>query len=337
VLCICQRQINLMLQDNFNRIHDYLRISLTDVCNFRCQYCIPNEDAQFMPNNHLMQLDEIVSIASQFVKLGIKKIRLTGGEPLARKDAAEIILALSKLPIKLTLTTNGSRVQDFIEVFKIAKLNSINVSIDTLDSTKFNQITKRNQFNQVFNNINLLIKEGFHVKLNMVVMRGFNENEILNFIDWTKNMPIHVRFIEFMPFAGNQWDNSKVFTFQEILSLASTKYQYAKLHEEPNETAKSFQVNGHMGTFAVISTMTAPFCDSCNRLRLTADGKMKNCLFSNGEIDLLTAMREGVEIVPLIKQCVSIKAKALGGQFEGDYHQINPETISNRSMINIGG
>lgn len=326
-----------MLQDNFNRIHDYLRISLTDVCNFRCQYCILNEDAQFMPNSHLMQLDEIVSIATQFVNLGIKKIRLTGGEPLARKDAAEIILALSKLPVKLTLTTNGSRVQDYIEIFKTAKMRSINVSLDTLDSAKFHQITKRNQFTQVVNNINLLINEGFHVKVNMVVMRGFNENEILNFIDWAKNLPIHVRFIEFMPFTGNQWNNEKVFTFHEILTLAASKYQYAKLSEEPNETAKSFQVDGHQGTFAVISTMTAPFCHTCNRLRLTADGKMKNCLFSNGEIDLLNAYRAGENILHLIQQSLSNKAKALGGQFEGDYQQIDPQTITNRSMIKIGG
>lgn len=326
-----------MLQDNFNRIHDYLRISLTDVCNFRCQYCIPNEDAQFMPNSHLMQLDEIVGIATQFVNLGIKKIRLTGGEPLARKDAADIILALSKLPVKLTLTTNGSRIHEFIDVFKAAKIRSINVSLDTLDATKFNQITKRNQYTQVLNNINLLIKEGFHVKVNMVVMRGFNDNEILNFIDWTKDLPIHVRFIEFMPFTGNQWDNEKVFTFHEILTLASSKYQYAKLHEEPNETAKSFQVDGHQGTFAVISTMTAPFCHTCNRLRLTADGKMKNCLFSNGEIDLLNAHRTGENIFPLIQQSLANKAIALGGQFEGDYHQIDPQTLQNRSMIKIGG
>jgi cyclic pyranopterin phosphate synthase len=290
-----------------------------------------------MPNSHLMQLDEIVSIATQFVELGIKKIRLTGGEPLARKDAAEIILALSKLPVKLTLTTNGSRVHDYIEIFKAAKMRSINVSLDTLDSAKFHQITKRNQFTQVINNINLLVKEGFHVKVNMVVMRGFNNNEILNFIEWTKNLPIHVRFIEFMPFTGNQWDNEKVFTFREILTLASSEYQYSKLGEEPNETAKSFQVNGFQGTFAVISTMTAPFCHNCNRLRLTADGKMKNCLFSKGEIDLLNAHRTGENIFPLIQQSLANKAIALGGQFEGDYQQIDPQSISNRSMIKIGG
>jgi len=326
-----------MLQDNFNRVNNYLRISLTDVCNFRCQYCIPNEDAQFMPSNKLMQLDEIEAIAAQFVNLGVKKIRLTGGEPLARKDAAHIILALSKLPVKLTLTTNGSRIHEFIAVFKTAGINSINVSLDTLDSSKFHQITKRNQFKQVIDNIELLIKEGFHVKVNMVVMRDFNDNEILDFIEWTKNNPVHVRFIEFMPFAGNQWQNEKVFTYQEILTLAATKYPFKKLIEEPNETAKEYQTIGHQGTFAVISTMSAPFCHNCNRLRLTADGKMKNCLFSKGEADILGAFRSGKDITPLIQQCLLEKAQALGGQMQGDYHQINPETISNRSMIKIGG
>ncbi len=326
-----------MLKDNFGRIHDYLRISLTDVCNFRCRYCMPDENIQFMPPANLMQADEIDLIAASFVKLGVKKIRLTGGEPLVRKDGAEIVAALSKYPIELTLTTNGSKVDEFIPVFRKAGIKSINISLDTLNKDKFFLITKRNAFEKVFRNIQLLIDDGFHVKVNMVVMRGVNDNEILDFIEWTKEKPLHVRFIEFMPFHGNKWNNESVFSYREILKVAESRFSFIRMSDAVNETAKKYKPFGHAGTFAVISTMTAPFCSNCNRMRLTADGKMKNCLFSNGEIDILSALRNGDDIVPLIKQCVEGKAESLGGQFEGDYQKIDTSKIANRSMINIGG
>ncbi len=326
-----------MLIDHFGRVHDYLRISLTDVCNFRCTYCMAEENMRFMPPANLMQAHEIDTIAHEFIKMGINKIRLTGGEPLIRKDASEILLSLSKYPIKLTLTTNGTEVKNLIPVFKQAGIRAINVSLDTLQKEKFFEITHRNEFDKVWDNIHLLIAEGFHVKVNTVVMRGVNEDEIPNFIEWTKNQPVHVRFIEFMPFAGNQWNNQKVFSYQEILDTAALKYNFIRMNDEANETAKKFKPYNHQGTFAVISTMTAPFCSSCNRMRLTADGKMKNCLFSKGEVDILGALRKGEDIVPLIKECVLDKSEALGGQFSGDYQKVDASKITNRSMINIGG
>ncbi len=326
-----------MLKDSYGRSHDYLRISLTDVCNFRCQYCIPEENTKFMPSSKLMQADEIDAIAKVFVDLGVSKIRLTGGEPLIRKDAEIIIRSLSKNPVDLTLTTNGTEVKEFIPVLKDAGISSVNVSLDTLDKEKFFKITKRNVFDKVWNNIQLLINEGFHVKVNTVVMRGINDNEIPDFIEWTKATPVHVRFIEFMPFDGNHWNDGKVFSFKEILEIAEANCSFIRMKDAVNETAKKFKPYGHEGTFAVISTMTAPFCSNCNRLRLTADGKMKNCLFSKGEADILTAFRNGEDIIPIIKQCVSDKAEALGGQFEGDYHKIDVSKINNRSMVDIGG
>jgi cyclic pyranopterin phosphate synthase len=326
-----------MLQDSFGRAHDYLRISLTDVCNFRCQYCIPDESVAFMPKSHLMQAQEMDSIAAEFIRLGVKKIRLTGGEPLIRKDAGEILQSLSKYPVELTLTTNGSRIKEFIPAFKDAGIKSINVSLDTLDKQKFFQITRRDVFEKVWDNIHLLINDGFHVKVNTVVMRGVNDNEILDFIEWTKKQPVHVRFIEFMPFDGNQWDNKKVFSYQEILDIVSSKYSFLRMKDALNETAKKYKPFDHEGTFAIISTMTAPFCSNCNRMRLTADGKMKNCLFSKTEVDILSALRRGDDIIPLIKQCIADKEPSLGGQFGGDYQNIKASEITNRSMINIGG
>jgi len=326
-----------MIVDKYNRVHDYLRISLTDNCNLRCFYCMPEEDYEFTPASRLMQCHEIEALSKIFVDLGVTKIRLTGGEPLVRKDAKEIIMALSKLPVKLTLTTNATRLHDFSDTLAQAGIRSLNISLDTLQSDKFLLVTRRDQFKQVYDNIRLMIKKGFHVKVNMVVMKGLNENEINDFVEWTKHEPVHVRFIEFMPFTGNRWTSNKVFSYHEMLELIESKYEVIKLQDEKHDTAKKFQVPGHIGTFAVISTMSENFCGTCNRMRLTADGKMKNCLFSRTETDLLTNLRNGEDVVPLIHQSIRSKAKELGGQFTPDFEHLHAEDINNRSMITIGG
>ena len=326
-----------MIVDKYNRVHDYLRISLTDNCNLRCFYCMPEEDYEFTPASRLMQCHEIEALSKIFVDLGVTKIRLTGGEPLVRKDAKEIIMALSKLPVKLTLTTNATRLHDFSDTLAQAGIRSLNISLDTLQSDKFLLVTRRDQFKQVYDNIRLMIKKGFHVKVNMVVMKGLNENEINDFVEWTKHEPVHVRFIEFMPFTGNRWTSNKVFSYHEMLELIESKYEVIKLQDEKHDTAKKFQVPGHIGTFAVISTMSENFCGTCNRMRLTSDGKMKNCLFSRTETDLLTALRNGEDVVALIHQSIRSKAKELGGQFTPDFEHLHAEDINNRSMITIGG
>lgn len=325
------------LTDSFHRLHDYLRISLTDSCNLRCFYCMPNEDISCMPHAHLMQAHEIDRIAGLFVEWGVKKIRLTGGEPLVRKEARQIIELLAKYPVELTMTTNGIRVHEFLDTFKAAGIRSLNVSLDTLDADKFTLLTKRRDFDKVWNNIHLLLENGFRVKLNAVVMKGINDQELAGFVALTRHLPLHVRFIEFMPFTGNQWMGDKVFSFAEMLQTIAQTYEFERLADEPNGIAKKFQVPGHVGTFAVISTITAPFCHNCNRMRLTADGKMKNCLFSKGEVDLLGALRREEDLVPLIRQCLLEKAAERGGQFEEDYHALDPSRMENRSMITIGG
>ena len=326
-----------MILDSFGRNHNYLRISLTDNCNLRCFYCMPEEEYEFTPASKLMQADEIEAISKIFVAQGVNKIRLTGGEPLVRKDAGKIILSLSKLPVKLTLTTNGTRIHEFIALLKEANIQSLNISLDTLQSDRFMLLTRRDQFKLVYDNIQLLIRNNFQVKVNVVVMKGMNDGEINDFIEWTKDTPIQIRFIEFMPFSGNRWTSNKVFTWQEILDLVQTKYPIVRLDDEIHDTAKKYTVPGHAGSFAVISTMTSPFCSGCNRMRLTADGKMKNCLFSKEETDLLTAFRKGEDILPLIQKSIASKAKELGGQFTADFEQVHAEEIQNRSMITIGG
>jgi len=326
-----------MIIDGFNRVHNYLRISMTDNCNLRCFYCMPEEDYEFTPASRLMQPDEIESIAKIFVSQGVNKIRLTGGEPLVRKDAADIILRLSKLPVNLTITTNGTRLHEFADLLENAGVNSLNISLDTLNKEKFNLMTRRDQFERVYENIHLMMNRGFHVKVNMVVIKNLNHDEIIDFVRWTKNEPVHVRFIEFMPFTGNHWESEKVFSWQKILETVSGEFDILPLEKEKHETAKKYIIPGHQGTFAVISTMTAPFCSDCNRMRLTADGKMKNCLFSETETDLLSAFRNKEDILPLIYQSILNKKKALGGQFTTDLKNIHTDQIHNRSMITIGG
>jgi cyclic pyranopterin phosphate synthase len=326
-----------MIKDGYNRIHNYLRISLTDNCNLRCFYCMPEENYNFTPTSHLMQVDEIESLANIFVAEGVNKIRLTGGEPLVRKDAASIMLALSKLPVQLTLTTNGTRLHQFIDVLQEARISSLNISLDTLQPDKFSLITRREGFKTVWQNIELLLQRNFHVKVNVVVMKDINETEINDFIAWTKDTPVHVRFIEFMPFNGNRWTSNKVITLQQILNTVSMKYDFIPLQGDNHDTAKKFAVPGHQGTFAVISTMSSHFCGDCNRMRLTADGKLKNCLFSKGETDLLMALRNGEDVRPLIHRTVLNKAARLGGQLPTDFEQLHAEDIQNRSMITIGG
>jgi GTP 3',8-cyclase len=290
-----------------------------------------------MPDQHRMQPEEIFSIAKIFTDLGVDKIRLTGGEPLLRKDVSEIIESLATLPVKLHLTTNGYYTDQFIDLFNKTGLRSINVSIDTLNPLKFKQITQRDFFKKTMQNIRQMIDLGMQPKINVVLIKGFNDDEIPSFIDWSAKENIHVRFIEFMPFQGNEWDSSKTILAEEILKKAGQHHAFTKLEDHPNDTAKKFKVIDGNGTFAIITTLSQPFCADCNRIRLTADGKLRNCLFANSETDLLTPLRQGRDIVPLIHETFKTKKERLGGNpyfFETNALQ---EYEKNRTMKNIGG
>lgn len=331
---------NRVLIDSHGRNHNYLRISITENCNLRCTYCMPAEGIQLTPKKHLMTAEEILEIAKTFVSLGVTKIRLTGGEPLVRKDAKEILLSLSKLGTELTLTTNGLLVHDYITVFKEAGITSLNVSIDTLQKDKFAEITRRDEFDKLNKNISLLLSEGFNVKLNVVLIKGFNENEILDFIGLTKDKNLQIRFIEFMPFDGNNWDKSKLVSQAEILHIIQEIHaadKIERLTDKPNDTARNFKIKGYVGSFAIISSVTNPFCGTCNRIRLTADGKLKNCLFSNSETSLLETLRKGESILPLIEKNIYSKKQIRAGLDDQNIFE-NPSVFNkNRSMIAIGG
>ncbi|HEA31239.1 MAG TPA: GTP 3',8-cyclase MoaA [Leeuwenhoekiella sp.] len=329
-----------ILQDSFGRQHNYLRISLIEKCNLRCTYCMPEGGVMLSPKDQLMTSQEIIAIAKIFVENGVDKIRLTGGEPLLRKDFSEIAAALAQLPVRLSITTNAILVDRFIADFKKFGIQDINASLDTLKEEKFRTITKRDQFHKAFDNINLLLDQNFNVKLNVVLMKDFNEEEIIDFIALTQDRKLSVRFIEFMPFDGNLWNKSKLVSQQEILDRAYAHFQKENIEQLPNEknfTARNFRVRGFQGNFGIISSVTNPFCDSCNRIRLTANGTIKNCLFSNNETNLLQTFRQGDNIEPLIKSLL-LKKKAVRAGMNTSAKLEDPKNHSNnRSMTTIGG
>ena len=331
---------NNILTDTFGRAHTYLRISLIERCNLRCTYCMPEEGVLLSPKSSLMSYEEIYTIAKTFVDNGVTKIRLTGGEPLIRKDIPVILEKLASLPVELSITTNAVIVDKFIDTLKANGIQNINVSLDTLDKEKFKQITRRNDFEKVYNNILLLVKNGFNVKINTVLIKGFNDNEIIDLVQLTKELPITVRFIEFMPFDGNKWNMEKMISYKEIMKKLNAFYSeelIERIEDVPNDTSKNYKITGYKGTFAVISSVTNPFCDSCNRLRLTANGQLKNCLFSSTESDLLSTLRAGNSIQPIIQKAVQAKFKIRGGMDTLKKLQQPKLHSQNRSMITIGG
>ena len=306
----------------------------------RCFYCMPEEGIELRPREEFMRQEELLAIASTFVSMGVRKIRLTGGEPLVRRDAADLIEGLARLPVELAITTNGVLVDRFIDVFDRAGVRNVNVSLDTLNAERMQRITRRDYFKEVKTNISLLMEKGYDVKVNTVLIRGTNDDEICDFVQWTMDEGIRVRFIEFMPFDGNKWDWSKGVSLQEVLDMVGTRFgadNIERLQDGPHDTAKHYRIKGHKGSFAVISTVTNPFCDSCNRLRLTADGRMKNCLFSGTETDLLSAYRKGEDITELNRSTVLHKKKARGGMDTMEAFSDPVNHTGNRTMQSIGG
>ena len=324
------------LIDKFGRPHDYLRISLIERCNLRCHYCMPEEGIELRDKQEFMSQEELFAIVDEFVALGINKIRLTGGEPLIKKNFAEILAYIANLNIKLAITTNGILLDKYWDELKAAKVETLNISLDTLDKEKFSKITRRNYFDRVWNNIWTAVDKGFKVKINAVLIKNENDNEIIDLIELTKDRPVSVTFVEFLPFDGNKWDWSKTVSYEAILSQVNFQYneKIEQLATEKNGTSRKFKVKGYKGDFGIISSVTNPFCDSCNRLRLTADGKIKNCLFSGEEVDLLKAHRNNQDIRSLIFQSVNSKHKERAGLLEFDDQEFKSE---NRSMISIGG
>ncbi len=325
-----------VLCDGFGRFHNYLRISLVEQCNLRCSYCMPEDGLDWTPSEQLLTDEEIIRLARLFVGQGVTKIRLTGGEPLLRTGIEKIGSELGELPgLKtLAMTTNGLLLKRKLPALQSAGVHLINVSLDTLSASRFKQITRQDGLNLVFDAIDLALKSGyFRLKINCVVMRDINEDELVDFVNLTRHRPIEVRFIEFMPFSGNRWDESQMVPFSEMLHIIRSRYPLQPIECGPNETSKLYQVSGFLGQVGFISSMTDHFCEGCNRLRITADGNLKICLFGRAEVNLRDAMRNGADdkdLLGLISRSLGQKRARHAGM-----HLI--AASDNRPMITIGG
>ncbi|KAJ0062850.1 hypothetical protein NL108_008139, partial [Boleophthalmus pectinirostris] len=315
------KPFSAFLTDTFGRRHSYLRISLTEKCNLRCKYyCMPEDGVKLTPKAQLLSTAEILTIARLFVHEGVDKIRLTGGEPLIRPDVVDIIAELRKLEGLKTIavTTNGLNLARTLPRLKQAGLSHINISLDTLVPAKFEFIVRRKGFHKVMESIDKAIEMGYNpVKVNCVVMRGFNEDEVMDFVALTEKKPVEVRFIEYMPFDGNKWNFKKMVSYQEMLDQIRQHWpDIGMVQTGPTDTSKTYQVPGFKGQVGFITSMSEHFCGTCNRLRITADGNLKVCLFGNTEVSLRDAIRSGAsdeELLQIIGAAVGRKKKQHAG------------------------
>ncbi|TFK56850.1 molybdenum cofactor biosynthesis prote [Heliocybe sulcata] len=338
-----ERPLHSSLVDTFHRGHDYLRISLTEKCNLRCFYCMPSEGVELSPKAHILTDDELIRLATLFVKSGVRKIRLTGGEPTVRKGVVDLVGRLNELRRyglrSIGMTSNGIALHRRLPQFIDNGLTHLNLSLDTLDPFKFEIMTRRPGHEAVLRSLQVaLASPGLRsVKLNVVVIKDLNEHEVSDFVEMTRERDLSVRFIEFMPFTGNKWQQTKMVPSSELLRRISSKHpQLFKAADELNDTARSYKIPGYLGSFGFISSMSDHFCASCNRLRLTADGQIKVCLFDNKEVSLRDRIRAGAtddDLLELIGQAVRGKAEKHGGMKDLDDLREGP----NRPMILIGG
>ena len=326
-----------MAQDRFGRRIHYLRISLTDHCNLRCIYCMP-EDSTFRPNAELIQDDEIVRLTRLFVELGFDKFRLTGGEPTVRAGVVDLVRRISNTPgvSSLSMTTNGLLMSKLAGQLKEAGLRRVNFSLDTLNAEKYKLLTRRGSLDDVWNGIQAAEEAGLlPIKINCVVVRGFSENEVVEVARLTLHHPWHVRFIELMPFAGaTEFQRANVVSSDEIRSRLESQLG---VMDELNGglldgEARTFRLEDGKGSIGFISTITQPFCESCTRARLTADGRLRLCLLDEYEVDLLTSLRCGASDADLLETIRdAIWNKPWGNKLSEGFIPLN------RSMSEIGG
>lgn len=290
------------LTDKFQRQHDYLRISVTERCNLRCVYCMPEEGVPLSPNRELLTTPEIIMLSSVFVSQGVSKIRLTGGEPTVRRDILPLMHEIGNLRRyglkELCLTTNGISLHRKLDSMIESGLTGINLSLDTLDPWQYQIMTRRKGFDAVQRSIDRIFElnklgAGIKLKINCVVMRGVNDREVLSFVEMTRDKDIEVRFIEYMPFDGNKWSRGKMFSYKEMVDLIREKYPTVqKVQGHKNDTSKTWHIPGFVGKIGFITSMTHNFCGTCNRLRITGDGNLKVCLFGNAEVSLRDILRK---------------------------------------------
>lgn len=330
-----------LLTDTYGRVVRDLRISVTDRCNFRCQYCMPAEGLKWLPRSEILSFEEIERVARLFVEhLGVESIRLTGGEPTVRADLAVLVSMLASLrrpdgqAVDLAMTTNGVKLDRMARPLVDAGLKRINVSLDSLRAERFADITRRDSLDQVLLGITAAVEAGLApVKVNAVVVRGWNDDEVVDFAEFGRRTGVQPRFIEFMPLdADGAWSRDKVVGADEILAAIDAVYPLEEVEHGP-EPASRWRYRDGLGEIGIIASVTKPFCDDCDRVRLTADGSFMTCLFASDEVDFRTPLRNGATDDELTELAASAVHAKWAGHNIGSVQFVRPR----RSMSQIGG
>lgn len=328
-----------MLYDNHGRVINYLRIAVTDRCNLRCHYCMPEEGIQYVDKKELLSFEELERIVRVFAQLGINKVRITGGEPFVRKGIMEFLQTLSEISgiNSIHITTNGTLTESVVPELQSLGIKSVNLSLDTLDAGRFYTITRRDSFDRVMTTLTELIEHDMPTKINMVVMSRHNIEDILPMIELTKHLPVSVRFLEEMPFNGTGthegiavWDHVKILDY--IKSHHTGLY---KVDDGPNSTSMNYKIPGYRGSIGIIASYTRLFCGTCNRIRLTPTGLLKTCLYDDGVFNIKDLIRAGATddiLAQTLIEALSHRAKD-GHEAERNrsWHKIS------ESMATIGG
>lgn len=327
-----------VLYDNHNRPISYLRLAVTDRCNLRCFYCMPEEGINYLPKKALLTFEEIERLVTILASLGIRKIRLTGGEPFVRTDLMDLIRKISSIDgiDELHITTNGILTGPHIQELKALGIASVNLSLDTLDRERFKTITRRDEFDKTWATFHQLLDANIPVKLNAVVMDGKNIEDILPMVELTRNLPVSVRFIEEMPFNGEgshypilNWSYKKI-----LAHIQQAFPEIKKAVDAPHATATHYKIPGFKGDVGIIAAFTRTFCGSCNRIRVTAQGTLKTCLYDQGVLDIRSLLREGASDETLINALkLAFRSRPLDG-FEAEEKR---NTLVTESMSTIGG
>ena len=327
------------LVDSFGRQIEYVRLAVTDRCNLRCQYCMPAHGIDIVPREELLTFKEMYRLIRVLTELGVKKVRLTGGEPFVRKDFVGFLemLSYNDLLNAINITTNGALITKHIDTIeKLEKVKNINLSIDSLNREKFAKITRRDVFPEVYETLELLEKSRLNLKLNVVVQSGFNTDEIVDFVALTKDKNLSVRFIEEMPFNGiGQREMKENWTFRKILNEIQSEYDAVEIQSEKSSTSRNYKIEGHLGTVGIIPAFTRTICNDCNRIRITSTGTFKNCLFDDGVFNLRDFIRNGASNEDLKELFLSlIKEKPENG-FVAEANRKKGNV--SESMSTIGG
>jgi len=329
-----------MLYDNHGRVINYLRLAVTDRCNLRCFYCMPENGIEYVEKSALLSYEEMIRLISVLAKLGIKKIRITGGEPFVRKGMMNFLTSICQIPgiQDVHLTTNGTVTAPLVPELKKIGIKSINLSIDSLDKERFFDITRRDVLPAVMDTFHALLKHKIPTKINTVVMNGKNTDDIIPMINLTKDHPVGVRFIEEMPFNGSGADHGlSLWNHQKILDKIKTVYpNLEKIPDPAFSTSANYKIPGHSGTIGIIAAYSRTFCGTCNRIRLTPTGLLKTCLYDDGIFNVRDFLRAGAndaELSALFLNALSHRAK---DGFEAEKNRRGGQSVS-ESMATIGG